>query len=189
MKRLRDIVQPGDVLCTYNRDAIVSKGIILATGLSAVNVDGVVHDLPVSHVAICYTRRRTIEALVDGVSQGLVKDYEQSEDFVIVFRPPRPKSQIREYLKVAKKRIGINYPYFQLILDLVIILVDRIFGVDLMKKLPDFFTGIKCSELHEIAQRAAYNVETIPGVRPAYINPRHVAESNFMTLIHVQGLE
>jgi len=168
---------------TNKRIAQIKKGDVLAvfdTGSIGANIisdifPGISYDI--SHLALCKSNKKCIEATLKGVVENNIHKYKSSHVIALICRPnDRNKEKINNMIDYAESKIGSKYSYKQ-ILYIFYSILRKYVGMS-TKSIDIDSKKYTCSELVAEAFYSVYSEYIYKNVRPAMTHPFHIVVSD-----------
>jgi hypothetical protein len=161
-------IKPGDLLLSFNKEALVSKAISEVTGSDF------------SHVFTYIGMGKILNAQSNGYVINKLSHYLNYDKYYLSLRRPfEDKPRAKKFIEESKKLRGVDYGFLQLfyigLLHLLRLRRNKRVQVDL--------PGMTCSET---VANAMYNMHMYPfdaDLKPSHVEPGHIADCELIRKI------
>lgn len=161
-------IKKGDILAAFNTNNILSHII------SSIPEGP---DYNISHIALCKSNKRCIEAVSTGVKERRVSNFIKNKYRLVILRPyDKDKKKIDDMVNHANNRVGSKYAYKQIIYLAIDTLLGYI-GIHIKDKDVDI-DEYTCSEIVAESYLASYETPIYANIIPSMIHPYHILISD-----------
>jgi UDP-2,3-diacylglucosamine pyrophosphatase LpxH len=160
------VIQRGDVILSNNRINVFSAAIRYTT------------DGEYTHSMVYMGNGQIIESIPgqkSGVQVGYMEKYFNGDYDLCVLRL-KDLSKVEPFLQVLYSKLGRNYGYLQILINLVYFLVKKIFRIDIKRNLTAPDGGVTCSTL--VAESLFQVVDST--IRPEVYSPQNLKNATHL---------